>query len=112
MKPEIAEKWIKALRSGDYNQGKQKLKYNNFFCCLGVLCEIAVKEGVIKPSINDEYEGSSLFLPFEVYSTWANMKNNYGEINSIRSSLFKLNDAENMSFEQIADIIEANAENI
>ena len=114
MKPEIAEKWIKALRSGDYIQGKDKLKNNIFFCCLGVLCEIAVKEGIIEPSIDgiDEYGGRSSYPPFEVYSSWAGMNNKYGNINCIGISLPVLNDSGNMSFEQIADIVEANVENI
>lgn len=35
------DKWIKALRSGKYTQGKYKLKTSgNKFCCLGVICEI------------------------------------------------------------------------
>lgn len=45
MKKEIKERWIKALRSGDYRQAKYKLKLNeNTMCCLGVLCDITKKE--------------------------------------------------------------------
>jgi hypothetical protein len=45
MKKEVAKKWIQALRSGKYKQGKGFLKhYNNKneprYCCLGVLCEL------------------------------------------------------------------------
>jgi hypothetical protein len=42
----LIKRWIKALRSGDYNQCKQSLgKYNaatkeDAFCCLGVLCNV------------------------------------------------------------------------
>lgn len=39
--------WIKALRSGDYEQtdGQLKNEYSNSFCCLGVLCDLAAKDG-------------------------------------------------------------------
>lgn len=43
MKKRIANKWIKALRSREYEQGFGKLKNGNKYCCLGVLCEIAKK---------------------------------------------------------------------
>lgn len=34
------EKWIKALRSGDYKQGRGHLKTKDGYCCIGVACEI------------------------------------------------------------------------
>ena len=35
---DIKEKWLTALRSGEYKQGKYYLKNdNNCYCCLGVL---------------------------------------------------------------------------
>lgn len=39
MKKVLAKKWIKALRSGEYKQGKLKLytAEDNSYCCLGVL---------------------------------------------------------------------------
>ena len=40
MKKEIAERWVSALRSGEYKQGKLYLKSENGYCCLGVLCDI------------------------------------------------------------------------
>lgn len=45
MKKAIAEKWVKALRSKKYAQGKKVLKYKSprgviRHCCLGVLCEL------------------------------------------------------------------------
>lgn len=42
----IRDKWIKALKSGKYKQGKERLyipktKHNKrAYCCLGVLCEV------------------------------------------------------------------------
>lgn len=41
MKADLKEKWVAALRSGNYKQGKNVLKRNGAYCCLGVLCEVA-----------------------------------------------------------------------
>lgn len=50
MKPEIKEKFIAALRSGEYNQTTarlyRKVKGEDCYCALGVLCDLALKEGV------------------------------------------------------------------
>lgn len=41
MNQEIKAKWVAALRSGQYKQGKECLRNEeNHFCCLGVLCDI------------------------------------------------------------------------
>jgi len=36
----VAQKWVKALRSGKYKQGRNRLRKKDRFCCLGVLCEL------------------------------------------------------------------------
>lgn len=33
---DFAEKWVAALRSGEYEQGKEALFNNGCYCCLGV----------------------------------------------------------------------------
>lgn len=48
MKPEIKEMWVKALRSGEYEQGTHQLVGDNKYCCLGVLCDIARKCGIVE----------------------------------------------------------------
>lgn len=41
MDPEIKDEWLMALRSGEYIQGRSRLKnYEGRYCCLGVLCVI------------------------------------------------------------------------
>lgn len=40
MNPELKKKWVDALRSGEYKQGKGILNGERGFCCLGVLCEV------------------------------------------------------------------------
>jgi hypothetical protein len=41
MTPEFKQKWIEALRSGQYTQATQRLKNEDGgFCCLGVACHL------------------------------------------------------------------------
>lgn len=62
MKPEVKEQWVTALRSGDFLQitgALKQLKAINEnsddkrvgYCCLGVLCEVAVKNNVIPAGV-------------------------------------------------------------
>jgi len=46
MNKEIKAKWIEKLKSGEYKQGKDMLhnRFENTFCCLGVLCDMYSKE--------------------------------------------------------------------
>jgi len=45
MKTHIKELWLTALNSGEYKQGRNTLKDKlNRFCCLGVLCDLYIKE--------------------------------------------------------------------
>jgi hypothetical protein len=37
---QIKQKWIEALRSGNYEQTTGSLREGNRYCCLGVLCAI------------------------------------------------------------------------
>ncbi len=42
----LVDKWVEALRSGEYEQGNGVLRsVNDKFCCLGVLFDVMVKEG-------------------------------------------------------------------
>lgn len=89
MIPEIKEKWVAALESGEYQQAQQGLKITNLetgsesFCCLGVLCDIYSKEtgnkwGESLQMIRNEPVGKSYllgennYLPKEVRD-WAGL---------------------------------------
>jgi hypothetical protein len=131
MNPEIKKKWVKALRSRDYQQGTRALHVKRdgteTFCCLGVLCDLAAKEGVAEPSpvstvagvTTVMYDKQSAFLPRSVQE-WSEIPSNNGYLSdepdvvvegedgvgSISfNSLVGLND-EGATFAQIADIIE------
>lgn len=124
MRKDIADKWVAALRSGEYKQRKFYLASPGPFvesglqyCCLGVLCEIAIKEGVklnrvettiISPVAYGANEETK-YLPSEV-KDWAMMWNTSGALkDGSYRDLAALND-EGFSFEQIADAIEKNWE--
>lgn len=121
MDPDIKARWVAALRSGEYKQGRHRLKrrrehQKSEYCCLGVLCEIAVQDGVIKPpeKIEDEgfpgsaykYEGDKFSLGPRVQE-WAGIESNPAvkDPNGHWSSLADMND-DGASFEEIADVIE------
>lgn len=59
MNPEIKERWVAALTSGDYSQTSRKLGDENGYCCLGVLCEIAVQDGVVTKEVAKGFESET-----------------------------------------------------
>lgn len=115
----IKARWVEALRSGKYLQGKNDLRYRadhkkSEFCCLGVLCEIAVDDGVIFPPQRNAW-GAYVYdeatkVPSRAVKDWAGIS----EFNPAvigpdggRTSLATLNDEAGLDFNAIADIIEA-----
>jgi hypothetical protein len=112
MKPEIKQKWIEALRSGEYDQGKHYLRNTgNQYCCLGVLCDIYSKETEVEWDDTLAKDGrfcyqflnASGYLPIEVQH-WAEIEYHGGWVDPGRSLTY-LNDS-GESFETIAQKIE------
>lgn len=112
---EVRKLWTAALRSGEYTQGTNSLRSkNDEYCCLGVLCDLAVKEGVISDptplyGAHGAYgygrEDAGAFVPAEVQKWVGLIKKNGGYDNG---SLILLNDgAERKNFSQIADVIDS-----
>lgn len=97
MKKSIADKWVRALRSGKYKQGVWMLKSLDRFCCLGVLCEIQkIKSDdcrVIKSHMNP-------------------LKTGNGVIKSLNQDLAGLNDSGDFTFDEIADLIQMTYEEL
>jgi hypothetical protein len=69
MNPEVKSMWVEALRSNDYLQGRGALNRNGLFCCLGVLCDVALKNGIDLPVDRNgdvvSYDGHSGGASFE-----------------------------------------------
>lgn len=113
MKKELAMKWIEALRSGNYKQGKQFLNKNEKYCCLGVLCEI---EGLLKRT--DVMSGATVYFSDDRWLTKAlasypgkNLRSSQGIILSMGTTLATLNDT-GRKFAEIANIIEKHWEEL
>lgn len=117
MKKDVKKRWLKALRSGEYQQGTGALRTReDAFCCLGVLCELAVEEGVVevRQGIHEYQYGrglSTAYPPNEVLE-WAGLhgwSNPAVEVptkdNSYRT-LASLNDG-GASFKEVAAVISA-----
>ncbi|HEY6018332.1 MAG TPA: hypothetical protein VIY48_00070 [Candidatus Paceibacterota bacterium] len=135
MNKEIAELWTEALRSGDYDQATGTLVSVDGsngeivgYCCLGVLCDLAVSAGVAveyegpKKHVGEydptdpedvywtgvKYDSSDALLPMSVMN-WAGMGANDGSWGDSPDSLAVLNDA-GFTFDRIARIINKNVE--
>jgi hypothetical protein len=122
MNPEVRAKWTAALRSGEYRQGFEALhsatEDGDKFCCLGVLCDLAMREGVVtadSPSRSDDdvnaelwsYGGRVDYLP-EAVRDWAGLDDTNPQVpvtDEKDEPLGWLNDHD-WSFAQIADAID------
>lgn len=115
MKEDIAQRWVDALRSGKYSQAKGSLQKIGGFCCLGVLCEIAVEDGIIPAPVVDKgevaYGGDDELkdtdLPPQSVEDWSGLdvRKTY-VVNGLDETLYGLNDDRGFTFNQIADVIE------
>lgn len=136
MNRDIAQRWVDALRSGDYEQGKERLARKGEdgktkFCCLGVLCEIALADGIVERksydiersdyyyrAVGNPNDESCTSLPHDVRE-WAGLGWRSGADPLITSEVYtdddsdehpasfvELNDSAGYTFAQIADIIE------
>lgn len=109
MKEEIKNKWVEALRSGKYLQGKEALRNYNSFCCLGVLCDLydntkwAEQEGDCIPYGTEQWAQDD-HLSNKV-KAWADMRSHDGELPVPDQTLAEMNDG-GANFEEIADTIE------
>lgn len=119
MNKRIKSKWVKALRSGRYEQGSGYLKAildgeETVHCCLGVLCELAPKNLKVEESGPEQEwpdlsafkfgvkgKKASMAMPSKEILDWCGLRRIDSE------DLAGLNDNGD-TFEQIADYIEEN----
>lgn len=128
--PEPKRLWLEALRSDRFKQGRNMLAKDEGdgmqFCCLGVLCEVAIEAGLdlereersdlgSKRSLS--YGGGYSVMPPEEVWKWAwGTSVGVGQVvitedggdgeHLVMKDLTHLNDDEGWTFEQIADAIE------
>lgn len=117
MNKEIAEKWVEALDSGEYMQGRERLKDDDRFCCLGVLCELhRLKTGAGHWDANGNYctddgEMDGASLPTAVQK-WAEVSASNPIVAGVGTTLAELNDENRWPFSAIAYLIEKEGENL
>ena len=125
MHQKIAKKWIAALRSRKYQQGRAQLRTSsNEFCCLGILCNLHAQAhpAFAKLQVNPKRYGGSFELLCPEVQHWAGMRSSSGvpgrAEHSIANSaiqvagrpfrsLAEAND-QGCTFDEIADAVELN----
>jgi hypothetical protein len=122
MNEEVKIMWVDALLSGDFEKTSgmlarvhtlaTQLPWRQWFCALGVLCELAYRNGVVQKYYDPQdnivlYDGSWLSTPVSV-CRWAGFDDDDGD-NPMTSmgTIQHLNDELELSFEEIADIIKS-----
>lgn len=119
----VKSKWTSALRSGEYPQTTSCLRDDTGFCCLGVLTDLAIKDGVIGPweesgldedsvfIIRDEKDGNNWpeasLLPYKVME-WAGLDSRNPLVSLADGSRVPISDPNDsgVPFEAIADMID------
>lgn len=120
LRKDVKAKWLAALRSGEYKQGRHYLARNDQYCCLGVLCEVAIKDGLdLKKTQHYGVKSygvtrNDMGLPREVveYAFWKKRRPSLSSGDAMVNTedgrqrwLSTLND-NGVSFAEIADAIE------
>lgn len=104
---EVRKRWVAALRSGKYQQGRYFLRNADNYCVLGVLCDLHAKQfgfynwefnGL---TVNSYSYGSSSIVPPLAVLEWVGL--NADE----HAHLVEMNDEDHETFEHIADVIES-----
>lgn len=108
MMNENVEKWVAALKSGDYDQTQGTLEDSKGFCCLGVGIKVweeetgkawdKTEEGRLKGDTLADYQGPEVM-------EWYGLTDDQGDHTYGEPSLVDLNDESRLSFRKIANKI-------
>jgi hypothetical protein len=114
------KKWLRALRSGQYNQAIGELQDYAGYCCLGVACKVLIKPKLIEyKSIQNGYtkvetqfmEGAmpneQKYAPAWLSTLPEDFNQRCKGEKGDSVSLTQLNDTDRYTFEEIADILDA-----
>jgi hypothetical protein len=100
---QVWDLWIDTLESGKYKQAHSQLKKMNSFCCLGVLCDLATKDGSefywCENNFTDDVVEEDCFLPTK-FANYLGLSQ--GDVEDISA----LNDISDCSFPEIAAYLE------
>lgn len=115
-KKAVRDEWVRRLNSGKYRQSTGYLRtQSNGYCCLGVLCDIAVESGIIPAPIaveGQEYYayGKATAIPPTEVRKWVGLRDPLGNINKAEG-LARMND-QGKTFSDIAKIVESAPKNL
>lgn len=106
----LKERWVAALRSGEYKQTAGALHDQHGYCCLGVLCEVADLSDPVTLTDANDYDPNmvpwrSLAMTDE-FEEGRLLVHQAGLTDDEASALATLND-QGVSFDEIADEIES-----
>lgn len=106
-----AQKWVAALRSGEYPQAKGELGGPDGYCCLGVACKLYEDEtGVALPKTGKRYTRTTLQGAYHPVAEWVGLRCENGTYTHngcvLGACLAEDNDT-GKTFPEIADIIES-----
>jgi hypothetical protein len=117
MRRDLMDRWLAALRGGQYKQGRKRLRTDDRYCCLGVLCEVS-GDGTWE----EDADASTAEIPGRAYAfadadpgvsyrpigcPTAQFMTRHGLPSELTESLIRMNDG-GVPFSRIADHIEAN----
>ena len=112
MREDIAKRWVEALRSGEYPQGRNELRSsNNHYCVMGVLCDVVKDDlGLKWIKVNSrrwDIDGNDFYPSFNVLE-FAGIRfdedDSEDNVPAIEA-LIKYND-DGLGFDGLADVIE------
>lgn len=98
------KKWVRALRSGKYEQTKQSLQDSEGFCCLGVACKLFNPNHPTE-TVANFLQGGLPERSFRDPEWLEKINNHFSQLTEI--ALSELNDEEEFTFDEIADVLEA-----
>lgn len=132
---DLLKSWLKALRSGKYVQGRNHLRCGDYFCCLGVLCDLVkddhsrwlavekdhisqysyaggmAEDGILPDALAKalglQYHTGRFVVTEELYKQFPKLPNPAYEPGQISCTLIALNDEHKWTFAEIADLVEA-----
>ena len=122
MDPKTKELWIEALRSGQYKQGRCRLRrqsdpyfgaHDSNWCCLGVLCDVVDPTKWIPPEASkmgeiDWYQYGSTGHDLASETLPSDLMATVGLSAGLMSALIVKNDTDGWNFDKIADWIQEN----
>jgi hypothetical protein len=102
---ELQEAWLQTLESGEYKQGYSMLRTeyndNQLFCCMGVMCDLGVKRGIIfSYDPHEGYPPDKIVAAFRLIDSHS--ENSPFDESQGTIELSALNDGEELDFVQIA----------